>query len=130
MKLSINERFSLLNIIPRENSRVIGKIVADFINDLQLSAEEYVKHGVKEEGQFFQANKMKPPVLVPAGQVMWNPEGDKGKEIVIDAVILDIIQKQFKQLDENKRLPIGLHDLYDRFMGAKAESKKKKKRSK
>lgn len=128
MKLSLNERFQLLNLIPRENSRVIGKIIADFINDLQLSPEEYIKYGVKEEGQFFQADKTKPPVKVPAGQVMWNPAGDKGKDVVVDAVILDIIQKQFKLMDDNKKLPLDLHGLYDRFMEAKAETKAKKRK--
>lgn len=130
MKLLLMERFQLLQILPMEGSRLTGKIVSEFIKKLQPNVEEMKRCQIKEGGQIYVEPHTKRPIRVPEGQVMYEREKDKPTEIEINDIILDIIKKTFKQMDETKKLPLYLNNLYDRFMEPEVEKSHSKAKRK
>jgi hypothetical protein len=129
MKFTLTERFQLLGILPEQGTRITGKIIMDFVRELQPSVNEYEEYGIKEEGEWYQApDKKTPPYKVPQGQVRWDGTINHLKDIEVNDVILDIIVKSLKTLDERKTLPFSLHVLYDRFITNPEPQKKKRKR--
>jgi hypothetical protein len=116
MKLSINERFSLRNILPQEGTMITMRIVRDLQRELSLSDNEITEYEVKMK-------------VLPDGSqgIVWNAEKakDRGKEIPVGENAWGIVVERLKKLDEMKQINLGLIDLYDRFVDHKCEDKVK-----
>lgn len=116
MKLSINERFSLRNILPQESNMISMRIIRDLQRDLALSDAEITEYEVKQK-------------VLPDGNagIVWSAEKAKGKskEIPVGENAWSIVVEQLKKLDEKKQINLGLIDIYDRFVDHKCEDKVK-----
>ena len=98
MKLSVLERLTLLNILPKEGDITTLKIVRKLKDDLSFTEEE---HGILN----FQQTEER---------LVWNEMGDK--EIEIGEKATDVIVDAFKSLNRQGKLHIDYVDVYDRFV--------------
>jgi len=97
LKLSVLDRFTLLNVLPKEGNYFTLKIVRDLQNELGFSEQELKDINFKEEG---------------AGAT-WI-EADK--DIQIGEKATDIIVDAFKKLDKNNKLNIEMLGTYGKFI--------------
>lgn len=116
IKLTFNERLTILGILPQEGNFTTLKILRDLQEALSFTEEEYKKYEIKNGGEKFVDAKGEEGI-VPIGQIRYNPFttreeverpiGSKGKKIIADAL---------KELDKNKKLNQNHYSLYEKFI--------------
>ena len=107
MKLSIVERLSFGKLLPKEGNMIEQTIVKDISEKIVLNQEEIVKIGLKIENEKF----------------IWNQQEAIDKEIVFTKLELDLLQKQIKKLDNDKKISQENINLCIKINDEKEESK-------
>lgn len=98
MELSVIERLTLLNIIPKEGDYTTLKLVRKLREELSFSEEEHkLLNFHQEEGTLFWDEDIKKEVEI----------GEKATDVIVDA---------FKKLDKGKQLKMEQMGLYERFV--------------
>ena len=98
MKLTVLERLTLLNTLPKEGDYTTLKIIRKLQDDLSFSEDEHKILQFQQEGEMLK----------------WNPLDDK--EVAIGEKATDAIKSALKRLDETKQLRIDQVELYERFI--------------
>ncbi len=111
MKLSMRDRFVLLNILPPEGNIATIKIVHRLRQDLAPTEQEFKDYKITQN----------------EGQVMWDDamekkRGAQEKKIGPKAYIM--IEEQFKKLNDEKKLTEGHLETYMKFCDEKEEEDK------
>jgi len=101
MKLNLNERFAILQIIPQEGSFATLKIINDLKMALAPSEAEHKEFGIAQEGEMLK----------------WNLKGQEEREIKIGEMASDMIVVALKKLDEDKKLTQNQFTIYEKFNG-------------
>lgn len=100
IKLSVIERLSLLQILPKMNNVITMKIIRDLNERLGIGARE-----AKEiELSFYGEN------------VKWNIEKDKNVEFEFNDIELGIIKDSLKELDKQKKIEVRHISLFEKFI--------------
>jgi hypothetical protein len=98
MELSVIDRLTLLNIIPKEGDYTTLKIVRKLQEELSFSEEEHkLLNFHQEEAALFWDEDIKKEVEI----------GEKATDVIVDA---------FKKLDKGKQLKMEQMELYERFV--------------
>ena len=106
MKLTFQDRFALLGILPKEANILIIRRVEELAKKLQPTNNEVKKYEVK----------------VAENQISWNDPEYK-VEIEIGEMMTEEIKKILKKMSEENKLE-GKHiSLYDKFVEVKEEKK-------
>lgn len=110
MKLSISERYILLDLLPKEGTYTTLKILRKLREALSFSEEELVKWGIQEVPQ-------------PTGgvAVQWNRSAEDSAEISIGEKASDIIVNVLKQRDQESKLTDREYSLYEKFVEGKED---------
>ena len=98
MELSVLDRLTLLNIIPKEGDYTTLKIIRKLQEELSFSEEEHKLLNFRQDDQ----------------SLFWD-EGIK-KEVEIGEKATDVIVDAFKKLDKGKQLKMEQMELYERFV--------------
>jgi len=101
MKLNLNERFAVLQIIPKEGNFATLKVVNNLRLILAPSEAEYKEFGITAEGEMLR----------------WNDKGQEEREIKIGEKATDVIVEALKKLDEDKKLTQSQFSIYEKFNG-------------
>ena len=101
MKLNLNERFAVLQIIPKEGSFATLKIINDLKLALAPTEAEHKEFGIVTEGEMLK----------------WNTKGTEEREIKIGEMATDMIVTALKKLDEEKKLTQSQFTIYEKFNG-------------
>lgn len=114
MRLSMRDRFVLLNILPPEGNIATIKIVHRLRQDLAPTEKEFKDYKITQN----------------EGQVMWDDamekkRGPQEKKIGPKAYIM--IEEQFKKLSDEKKLNEGHLMTYERFCGDEKEDSDEEK---
>ena len=106
MLLTVNERFVLLEILPREGSFATLKIVRKLRESLSFTEQELKDFDIKES-------------LLPDGRVsiQWDNTKVKDAPIAIGEKATDIIVGALKKLDQDGKLTDREYSLYGKFIG-------------
>jgi hypothetical protein len=100
MILKLLDRFLLLKALPKEGTFATLKIIQKLKLDLALAEGEFEEYEVKEDG----------------GNILWNPEKDLGKEILIGEKATDIIVMALKKRDRDGELTEQEIPVYEKFI--------------
>jgi len=100
MKLNILERFTILQILPKEGNFVTLNIVRDLQKSLAPSEEEFKEFEIKQVGE----------------QTTWNEKGIVDKEIKIGEKSTDIIIEALEKLDKENKLTPQHMSVYEKFI--------------
>ncbi len=100
MKLSVPERFAMLNLLPQAGSFVILKLMRVFREALSFDDDEVERFEIKHE----------------ADRVTWNKSQVADKEIEIGSAIRGVIVETLTKLDETGRLTDAHVSLYEKFL--------------
>jgi hypothetical protein len=106
MKLSLRDRFTILNVLPDKGNLATIKIVHNLKMNLSLSKEEFEDLEIKEKD----------------GLVYWNDEKEKKygeKEIDISGKSLSIVLSAFDKLDKEEELTDAHLQTYLKISGEK-----------
>ena len=101
MKLNLIERFTILNLLPKETNFATLKIVRELQKVLSTSEEEFKKYEIKQVED----------------KITWNVKGNEEVEIKIGEKATDIIVEELKKLDNEKKLTKQHLSVYDKFIG-------------
>jgi hypothetical protein len=97
MKLSVIDRFTLLNVLPKEGNYLTLRIIRDLQSELSFSEDELREMNFKEE----------------SGAATWN---EIEKEINIGEKANDVIIGALKKADKESKLTIEMIDTYGKFI--------------
>lgn len=100
MILSVQERLSILSILPDKGDYVTLKVLTKLKLSVALTEEEMKKWGVHQE--------------LEKQLVYWEENGEA--EIPIGEVAMGMIVDALRELDKSKNLPTNLFDLYEKFI--------------
>ena len=102
MELSVFERITLLNILPKQRNFATLIILRKLREDLSFDEAE-------NKALDFQIKKN--------GLVKWRTEADKPKEVEMGEKAFEIIVETLKRLDERELLTDQHYSLYCKFIG-------------
>ena len=108
MKLTVLERIVLPMILPKEGDYLTLKTAAEAQKEIALTDDEMDEVELK---------------VGEKGQLQWNPEKAKEKEVKITARATVMIEEALKKLDDEKKLTPDHMTLFEKFVEAKGESK-------
>lgn len=106
LKLSILERISLLNILPREGSVITLRIMRELQSKLSFTEEELKKYRMKNTQS-------------PDGRatITWDEDFSlEEADIEIGEAVTGIIVKELKKLDSQNKLRMEALSLYEKFV--------------
>ena len=103
MKLSMNERLRLLNILPEKGDITAIRVSHELRQNLAPSDEEW------EEFGFF-TEEDKPDML------FWNQEVPQERDVEISKAGKKLIEKALTELSENEGVTLDLIPLFDKFV--------------
>jgi hypothetical protein len=101
MELGVFDRLILLNILPKEGDFTTLKIVRKLREDLSFSEEEHKALNFQQD----------------EGNIKWQSEADKPKEIQFGEKATDLIVSTLKKLNTDKKLTEQHFNLYSKFIG-------------
>ena len=108
MKLSMRDRFVLLNILPPEGDIATIKIVHRLRQDLAPTEQEFKDYKITQK----------------EGQVMWDDTMEKKRgpqEKKIGPKAFMLIEEAFEKLNKDKKLTEGHLETYYKFSGDEKE---------
>ena len=100
MILSVQERISILSLLPDKGDYVTLKIIMKLKMSVALNEKEMKEWGVSQD--------------IERGMVHWEENGEAN--ITIGEVATGIIVDALRTLDKGKKLPANLFDLYEKFI--------------
>ena len=100
MKLSVNERVTLLSMLPTRGDYVTLKVLSQLRLGLSFTEEEIKNWGIVNDA----ANQ----------RVSWQIDGET--EIPIGEVATGIIVDSLRELDRGKNLPFEAMGVYEKFI--------------
>jgi hypothetical protein len=100
MKLSVLERLTLLQTLPREGNLTQIRIIRKLREDLSFSEDEHKALGFTNKDD----------------RLLWRREGDPMKDIDIGETASTVIGERLKALDAAGKLTEDHLPLYDRFI--------------
>lgn len=100
MKLEVKERVILTQLLPTETDYLTYKIVQDLRNDLGFSEKEIKDFEIRTEN----------------GQLFWNPQKAKTKEVEIGDTGMKIIAEALEELNKQKKINTDNVSLYEKFV--------------
>ena len=100
MKLQIQERLLILNILPKEGNIVTIRLLKDLIGNVGLSGEEIKKWKVQTKEN---------------NQVVWDNTQATEKEINLEETAKNLISERLELLNKESKLTIEQLSLYDKF---------------
>lgn len=104
MKLKVIDRITLLGILPQEGDIITLKIIRKVREDLSFTDEEHKALKIER---------------LDAGNLQWNAEADKPKEIAIGEVATNLIVDSLKKLNDEKKLTDNHVGVYEMFVDTK-----------
>jgi len=106
MKLTVLERITLQNLLPKEMNFVTLRIVTDLRKSLSFSADEIKALSLKDAD----------------GKLTWNADvdGDGSRIAISDAVVL-LVRENLLELDGQKKLTVEHLTLYEKFLASPDE---------
>lgn len=110
MKLSINERLTIVQIIPEKGNFKTMKIVENLNKALYLSEEELKEFEVTQNGD----------------QLKWNKKGTGRHEVGISEFGMEIIMESFEALDKDEKLSIQYYQVF-KYLKEELETSENKK---
>lgn len=119
MKLSVNERMVLVNVLPSldSGSRAMYRITEQMYRDLSFTSEEIEDWGIKFSGEeYVEPDGTKK--TVEKGRFVWDQSKAESKDIELSDQGQKIIKKIFEKLDIAEKLQPAHIKIYDRFMEA------------
>lgn len=108
MKLNIQERLVLVNLVPEKGNFETMSIVEDLRKLLYPTETEVKKFEIKQS----------------ENSIQWNIEGAKQIEINITDGQLNVLEEVFKTLDEKKELTFDQYSLFKKIKGIEKEKEK------
>ena len=108
MKLTVQERFSLMEILPTQSNFLELRIIAELRDELALSDDEGERVSLRPMGDH---------------RMAWNAEAAEAviKDCTIGKHAYPIIVTVLKQLDKTKKLERAHLSLYEKFILAKEQ---------
>lgn len=105
MKLTVGERYVLLDVLPKEGTYTTLKIVRKLRENLSFSEEEIKAFGISETPS-------------EAGlRVVWNVDRPQEADIDIGERATDVIATALKALDKSGKLTDREFSLFEKFVG-------------
>lgn len=105
MKLGLNERFVILQILPQRESLSTLRIVRSLQMDLAPSEEETKKHNIRDD-----VDADGNPIIA------WDT--DSGKDIEFGEKACEIVKAGIEAVSERGEATLELLDLYEKFGGS------------
>ena len=99
MKLNIQERLTLVNVIPEKANFETQKMIEALKDLLYPSEEESEKFNIKQLEK----------------TISWNKEGSEGVEIKLSKGMTDLLKKQLTTLSEKEELDYLQYLIFKRF---------------
>ena len=99
MKLNVQERLTLLEVLPKEGNFATLRIIRRTQDRLGLADEEYKEFGVKQKGN----------------QISWNEKGREERDIQIGESATDIIVGALDKLDSENKLTVQHLTVFEKF---------------
>lgn len=100
MKLKIDDRLVIVNILPKEGDITKVRAVKELIGKVGLTAKELKNWKV---------------IAKPGGQIEWDATKAKEVDIPISEYDKKLIADTFKEVSKNNKLTVGQIKLYDAF---------------
>ena len=100
MKMQIQERLLILNILPKEGSIVTVRLLKELIGSVGLSGEEIKKWKVQTKEN---------------NQVVWDNTQATEKEINLNEAAKNLISERLELLSKESKLTLAQLTLYDKF---------------
>ena len=100
MRLSVQERFALLDLLPQQGDYMTLKIVRQLREELSFSEEEH------------EALKFSP---VAEGRVTWESSADPLKEFAFGRTQERVIKDVLEKVDKAKNLKMDHFSVYEKF---------------
>jgi len=110
MKLNIQERIALLQILPAEGDIVTLRVLGDMQKAIGFSEETIKKYDIVTKDQ----------------RVTWNAKGVEETEIELGEKATEIIKEALLKLDKEKKLNGSQITIYEKFVQDKVEKEEKK----
>lgn len=101
MKLNLNERFAIQQILPQEGNFATLKIINDLKMVVAPSEADWKEFGIHQVGE----------------QLKWNGKGKEEREIEIGEKATDLIVEALKKLNDEEKLTQNQFTIYEKFNG-------------
>lgn len=100
VKLNLLERLVLLQMLPKEGSYVMLKVIRDIQQNVGVKDEEFKEFEIKQEGE----------------QVKWNSlKGKVEKDFKFGEKAFDLIQETLKKLNKDSKITGDMFSLCEKF---------------
>lgn len=99
-ELNAKNRIILLNVLPAQGDITTLRLVLELRKSLSFTEQEHKDLGIKSTGT----------------ATTWDLTNDVAKSFPIGPVMLKLIQRELKKLDDGKTLGIEQVDIYNLFM--------------
>lgn len=100
MKLNLLERFTILQVLPKEGNFATLNIVRKLQEALAPTEKEFNEFGIVQENN----------------QTKWNEKGIEVREIKIGEKAIDIVVEELEKLDADKKLTPQHMSVYEKFV--------------
>ena len=134
MKLTIMERITLLEILPKEGDFTTLKLVRKLRESLSLSEQEIEQIGLLNYWQCPKchkgdSSKIMPKCpdcdsfMIPTNQVTWDDvkAGDLIKDVHLGNTMMTLCVDTLKKIDTEKKLTQRHYSLYEKFIETKED---------
>ena len=100
-KLNLAERFSFLDLLPKQENYSTLRIVRKVSKDLGVTDAEYKEFDIKQEQE----------------KVTWDPKkAEKEKEFEIGEIAIQLAVTALERLNKDKKLEQKQYSLYEKFV--------------
>lgn len=99
MELNVQERLTLVNLLPEKGNFLTMKTIEAMKDLLYPSEEEAKKFGLEQKGN----------------NISWNEEGSKPTEIKFTKAHKDLIVASLEKLDEKEELTMAQYQVFKKF---------------
>ena len=99
MELNVQERLTLVNLLPEKGNFVTMKTIEGLRDLLYPSEEEGKKFEIKQQGN----------------NISWNEEGSKGIEMKFTKAQKELLEESLGKLDEKEELTFAQYSVYKKF---------------
>lgn len=120
MKLTVNERITLLGILPKEGNFLTLKIIRKLKEDLSFTEAEHKLYQFKNSGESF-VDVDGSVSVVPANSIRWNGDVDQNREFDFGVKATEAVVEALKELDKAKKLQEAHISLYEKFVEGEKE---------
>lgn len=105
MKLTIFERVTLLQVLPKEGDFVTLRVLRELKKVVGFSEEDYKTYEIVQKGD----------------RVSWNTKGNEETEVEIGDRAMEISKTALLELNKNKKLKEEHYSIYEKFVQDKGD---------